>query len=445
MENSPAKDASRDMFYDFVRKSFSARDLRSARAVVLLGKDRLEIPHLDGLGISRQRVTCVEHDKKVYLDLHLWNLSEPLNHKIQLFRYDLNDYLLFLLDRGQQIQIFNLDIDGSLQNNILPQFEKVIRMSKLQRKTVIGTYLTAGRDHHVLLRILQPAVWLMMYDPQFKTVIENLVLKFISMGYDRQVAFNHAFRLMHWVHAVLQIIVKVNYPLRAKVMGLDRIPDKFWKETLLAKGALTWEKVCNAAMQYRLRSRINSAQLKNAPTMVRFAAYRNSNWTQLCQFMKLEDKKAKTLQDVVEAMIEGLENICHPNSEYKMQVVSTKTSFGDLAKQEVLPKKVREELALLLGVQIKARVADKSEKHVAKRVKSAPPKPNGLLGAIPPSRLWNEKEKFTPQGRQLIRTLAHKGQKTEQIAAYFPKKAPVKSISAMIAISNRPRNRVLAD
>lgn len=448
MENTPAKDASRDMFYRFVKGSFTVKELRSARAVVLLGQERREIPLLDQLGISRHRVTCIENDDPVYLDLHLWNRQQPFNQKIELFRYDLNNYLRFLLDREQPVEIFNLDIYGTLQNNILPEFENVIRLCKNQPKTVIGTYLTGGRDRHVLQRAFEPTVFLIILDPRFKDVIEGLVSKLIAVGHDKPVAFNHAFRIMQWVYSMINVLVQANHPKRAKMLKLERIPEIFWQNTVFKKGRLTWGRVSEAALRCSFKSKIKSVKFDCAPTQSLFAAYRNNKWTQLCQFMKLENTTGLTLQSVIDSLITGLQIFYFASKDQThMAAVSAKVKASDLAKQEVLAKKLRTDLASRIKLRLSTVTSSKTPHAPIEATEG-----NGaillkdqLYGSIPPRKLWNEKEHFTQQGRELIRKLAHKGQKTGQIASYFPKETPSRSISALIAISNRSRNRALAD
>ncbi len=446
MENSPAKDCSRELFYGFVKQTFNKAELKQARALVLLGKNKLELPYLDKLGVSRHRVTSIEKDPKVYRDQHLWNMHQDPKQKVELFSYDLTDYLRFLRDRNQSVEIFNLDICGSLQNNILPQFKNIITMTKKQSKTVIGTYLTAGRDQHVMLRTLEPVVWLLLFNPQFKTVIEQLVDRFVAAGYSTAIAFHHSFRVMQWLYSMLIGLTSVWYPQRAKMMEFKKIPQSVWAQIFSKNGRsaniLTWEIITQATEQTKIPNGLNRLSFSCGPTNLEMVAYRNSKWTQLCHFIKLEQKPGITFESIIDVFIKGLLEMKYVDRDKSQpSVLKLSKQPRVLGRQEVLDlnwvKKLRARLKPLnivppMEISPLKQSPSKNNDSVKRAKETSSPNPRSL---------WTKRNKFSQEGLTFLRAKVDQGLKPKEIAQYFPKATPQPSISAYVALHNRKPNK----
>lgn len=428
MENTPAKDISRRLFYNFVKDAFSSKELEQARAVVLLGRDKRELPFLDELNIPRHHITCVENDQAIYKDLHLWNMHQEMNEKVEIFFYDLTDYLRFLIEREQNVAIFNLDIIGTLENNILPQFQKIITLGKEQPKTVIGTYLTAARDQKVLLNSFESSVWLMLFDSRFKAVMEKLFLNFYLVGYQKKVAFTHTFRVMQWLYRMLKEIVEASHPRRVKMMSLSKIPKKIWEEVLTNENSLTWGALTTAISKHQMSQKIKELSFTCAPTELRFVAYRSKKNTQLCHFMKMEKVPSKksdySLDSIIEVMLKGLERFYFAgNKETPLIVITKSKQSPSFDAEQILSKDLTEKFK----DKVLAAPVLETPKPKASKPKKLPQK----------DVLWSETDKFSEEGRLLVKKLAGEGKKPVEIAKYFPETTPFRSIAAMVAISNR--------
>lgn len=444
MKHTPAKDTSRKLFYEFVKKGFSAKELSEARAVVLLGEEMRELPILDKLGIARHRITCIESDSRIYQDMYFWNMKRGPEEKIALYGGELNDYLKFLIDREQNVAIFNLDITGTLLNNTIPQFENVIALSKAQPKTVVGTYLSAGRDLGVLTEAFKATAWLMLFDDKFKNLIQEVASSFIQAGYKPSVALSHSFRVMHWFYHMLYALVKIQHPKRVKMMSLQRVPIKFWEKALLSKQTLTWKRVCQLiSEQKHISPKIKSLQLPCALVDLQFMAYRNSHWTQICHFFRLEQSAEMTLGDVMKTMFLGLAKFKFAGVDGKLIRVNKSKGLSSFDKVSILTPAAAKKLKSSLPKNEQTTKAKKSVRPAIIPTKEAQQQlevttqPTVVTLPPPKKTLWNKSQGFTEAGKEFIRARARAGSKTADLAKFFPKQAPTKSISAFIAIANR--------
>ena len=444
MKNTTAKDTSRNLFYRFVQESFNKAELKSARAVVLLGKEMLEIPFLDKLGIARHHITCIEEDRLIYQDLHLWNRRQSSKNSIELYGGELNDYLRFLVDREQKVEIFNLDICGSLQNNIFPRFENVIKLSNQQPKTVIGTYLSAARDAGVLVNAIQQTAWLLLFDPEFKTVIEKLVCYFETVGYDKQIAFTHTFRLMQWVYEMVRIMIQVNHPNRAKMTSLGRVPQGIWELAYNGHKTMTWDRFVRAIeSQSPISSKIKNLEFETAPTKLFFLAYRSEKFTQLCHFVKMETKGPIKLERIIKVMISGLMEFRFAEKDSGNIIIppesKVESNFGSTV---IMPKLSSNKLKKIKSVRGLKVPLTKLSTRPTKKQDSEPTADKLVMPALPPKyALWTKKTGFTKRGINFIKELGVLNPKIQvaELAKFFPKAAPKRSLSAYLAHSHRSK------
>lgn len=453
MKNTLAKDTSRRLFYNFVGNAFTAEELRNARAVVLLGKDLLEIPYLDKLGISRHRIMCIENKLDIFLELHFWNRERNPREKIELYYDELIDYLRFLTVREQHVSIFNLDIFGSLQNKIMPQFEKIITLSRTQPKTVIGTYLTAGRDADILVNSIHATAWLMMFDKEFKSVVERLVHYFVLVGYSKSVAFTHSFRVMQWLYHMLKTLVSVHHPGKIKAMDLSVVDAQFWADAFGANSTLSWENFTAAVAKRKpVAQRIKKLGFVTAPTKIEFVAYRSGHWTQLCHFMKLEKQADLTVASVTKMMCDGLMRFSFAEPNGNLMILIKGKQIPSYDTEKILPPRSTAMLRKKTAFQEPPKAPAKPAKKVAKK-KQANPKPveEKQLPAAPPAvaepvvtpppppkhSLWTKKDGFTEKGKTFLRKLGADGKTPREVAEHFPKGAPFRSIVAMVSHTHR--------
>lgn len=444
MKNTTAKDTSRNLFYRFVQESFNKAELKSARAVVLLGKEMLEIPFLDKLGIARHHITCIEEDRLIYQDLHLWNRRQSSKNSIELYGGELNDYLRFLVAREQKVEIFNLDICGSLQNNIFPQFENVIKLSNQQPKTVIGTYLSAARDAGVLVNAIQQTAWLLLFDSEFKMVIEKLVCYFEAVGYDKQIAFTHTFRLMQWIYEMIRIMIQVNHPNRVKMTSLDRVPQEIWEYAYNGHKTITWERFVRAIeSQSPISSKIKNLEFETAPTKLFFLAYRSEKFTQLCHFLKMETKGPVKLESIIKVMISGLMEFRFAEKNSGNIIIPPDPKVqSNLGSTVIMPKLSSNKLKRIKSVKgLKVPQTNFSARPAQRQIFQR--KANELLIPTFPSKstLWNKKIGFTKRGIDFIRELGVLNPKIQvtELAKFFPKATPKRSLSAYLAHSHRSK------
>lgn len=206
---SPGKAAARRFFYsEFLPSVFSEVELRSAGVLTMLGRDGLELPYLDRLGVSRGNIFSVERDPVVMrtqLDRR-WGVS--------LYQGDLTRFLVQQLHANRRLAILNLDVEGSYRRNIDAAMAPILLFCLLYPRTVVATYATIGRDEETLWEgVLSLALLMYLAPRETDALVAYLCGIYRKAGYETPMSMT--LRDLFWIRSVYE-----NSILAAQAIGV---------------------------------------------------------------------------------------------------------------------------------------------------------------------------------------------------------------------------------
>lgn len=147
MRESIGKATARKIFYeDCVQKWLPKSAIENGHALVLLGKDFLELPYLDAVGVERGHILSVEVKQEIFFEQMDRNLKQASGKRVSLFLGTMHLYLSQLLRHNQGCVILNLDIEGGYMNHLDKSMSEVLLLCWRFPETVLGIYHSVGRD-----------------------------------------------------------------------------------------------------------------------------------------------------------------------------------------------------------------------------------------------------------------------------------------------------------
>ena len=198
MQQSVAKDVAREIFYkEYLPDALSEAQLRSAAVLVLLGDEPREIPYLDALHISRDRIYSVENVHRTYNIQKNWKLGA------NLWYGDMDSFLRHALHHEQRFAVLNLDIEGGFRYNIDPSMTEVLLYCFTHPQTAIATYTTIGHDEYMLFEGVYSLVSLFWLAPrETEACVATLEKLYTQAGYENP--FSMVLRDLFWIRSHME-------------------------------------------------------------------------------------------------------------------------------------------------------------------------------------------------------------------------------------------------
>lgn len=198
VQQSAGKDTARDILYrEWLPSVLTPVQIRSAAVLLLLGEEPREIPYLDTLGVSRQRIYSVENNH------HRYNLQSNWELEIHYVYKDMSAFLEQNLHKEQCFAFMNLDIEGTFRYNIDPSLTEALLYCFRYPKTAMATYTTIGHDDHMLHEGMYSLVFLLWLAPrETENCIATLQERYAQAGYEH--AFSMVLRDLFWIRSHIE-------------------------------------------------------------------------------------------------------------------------------------------------------------------------------------------------------------------------------------------------
>lgn len=229
MRESAGKQVARDLFYSRVRVWLTEEQILSGKILLLLGKDARELPFLDGLGIRRDNILCVENDDETYQHLI------GADHGVYITREDMAQVLERSLRDDNRFVILNLDITGQYRSKLDPAMSFVLLYCCRNTQTVVATYNSIGRDKHTVWEgINSLATFLWLLPDETERLFAALTSAYEANGYEHPPKC--ALRELFWLRSLLEHALRSTIPLcqdqasRAALDCVSRHAQAMWEQ-----------------------------------------------------------------------------------------------------------------------------------------------------------------------------------------------------------------------
>lgn len=178
MRESIGKQLMRNWFYLNLAPSWIRnKPINDAKFLVLLGEDGYELPLLKLLGVKSENIWSIENNQIVY------DKQKMKDWPVSLYFGDANEYLNYLLPKGSEFDVLNLDIEGNYSINLDPGMTTVFSFLGKSNNTILCTYNTMGRDQQMILEGLASLYVFLWLLPELTVkVFASLVATYKSFG-----------------------------------------------------------------------------------------------------------------------------------------------------------------------------------------------------------------------------------------------------------------------
>lgn len=228
MRNSVGKSVARDHLYVSVRQWLTEEQLLSGKFLVLLGKEALEVPYLDRIGIPRENITCVERDIDAFEELLALSLG------VHLTRCDVTQFLNRSLHDDYRFVVLNLDIEGQYRSGLDPAMSSVLLYCCRNPHTVVATYNSIGRDVHTVwegAKSLALLLWLL--PEETREAFARISWLYGQHGYETPAKC--ALRELFWIRSLLEHALRASSALFASA--------KQALEEMSAQDTILWKRI----------------------------------------------------------------------------------------------------------------------------------------------------------------------------------------------------------
>jgi hypothetical protein len=178
MRESIGKQLMRNWFYlNLVPNWIINKPINDAKFLVLLGEDGYELPLLKLLGVKSENIWSIENNQIVY------DKQKMKDWPVSLYFGDANEYLNYLLPKGSEFDVLNLDIEGNYSINLDPGMTTVFSFLGKSNNTILCTYNTMGRDQQMILEGLASLYVFLWLLPELTVqIFASLVATYKSFG-----------------------------------------------------------------------------------------------------------------------------------------------------------------------------------------------------------------------------------------------------------------------
>lgn len=312
MKESKAKATARDIFYqECIPGWLNEEEIQKGNFLALLGNPPMEIPLLDSLGIARHHVWSVECEHEIYQAQKQAQMNgDRLFQGINLYRGDMAEYLIYLLQKNQRFRIMNLDIEGSFLNNLDPAMTSVLQFCWHNPRSILATYSTIGRgDKFSIWEGLKSlAIFLWLAPEKTADFFETFYVRYKISGFPRA-AVHLVLRDLFWIRSVLEHQLKTAW-LEGVIdkeiaERFFKCEDEIWRATSACGPPWKLGKIFEAVSKALTKSEANILKnLKDIPALGLFPTelkhviyHANIPWSVVCYFVRFTRREGNQILD----------------------------------------------------------------------------------------------------------------------------------------------------